>query len=201
MGSNTELAVVVSSPGHGGWLGRDDPRRGPCRIVAKEHYARATRISGRRSKTLIDALITAIEAKGGRIHLGCPAQQVRAANNCVVGVQTKHTYFAAAHVVLTIPTPNISRLVPDLPEESRVRYDALKTIGICCVVLKLRSSDSPHFWVNLGQTAHEIPRVIEFSNLRDMSAVVVYVPYCIPTTTEVQLDRPGACSGCIWLPG
>jgi protoporphyrinogen oxidase len=136
------------------------------------------------SKTLIDVLVTAIEAKGGRIHLGCPAQQVKAANNCVVGVQTKDTYFAADYVVSTIPTPNISRLVPDLPEEWRVRYDALKTIGICCVVFKLRRSVSPHFWVNLGQTAHEIPGVIEFSNLRDVGAVVVYVPYYMPTTNR-----------------
>jgi protoporphyrinogen oxidase len=87
-------------------------------------------------------------------------------------------------VVSTIPTPNISRLVPDLPEEWRVRYDALKTIGICCVVFKLRRSVSPHFWVNLGQTAHEIPGVIEFSNLRDVGAVVVYVPYYMPTTNR-----------------
>jgi protoporphyrinogen oxidase len=136
------------------------------------------------SKTLIDVLVTAIEAKGGRIHLGSPAREVRVEDNRVVGVQTKDTYFVADHVISTIPTPNISRLVPDLPEELRVRYEALKTIGICCVVFKLKRSVSPHFWINLGQTSHEIPGVIEFSNLRDVGAVVVYVPYYMPTTNR-----------------
>ncbi len=85
------------------------------------------------SKTLIDVLAAAIEAKGGRIHLGSSAQQVTVANDSVVGVQTKTAFFTADHVISTIPTPNISRLVPDLPEEWRARYEALKTIGICCL--------------------------------------------------------------------
>jgi protoporphyrinogen oxidase len=136
------------------------------------------------SKTLIDVLVAVIEKKGGRIHLGAPAQRVAVANNCVIGVQTKDAYFVADHVISTIPTPNISRLVPDLPEECRTRYDALKTIGICCVVFKLKRSVSPHFWINLGQTRHEIPGVIEFSNLRDVGAIVVYVPYYMPTTNR-----------------
>jgi len=133
------------------------------------------------SKTLIDVLVAAIEAKGGRIHLGCSAQQVPVTNDRVIGVQTKNAFFAADHVISTIPTPNISRLFPDLPEHWRARYEGLKTIGICCVVFKLKRSVSPHFWINLGQTDHEIPGVIEFSNLRDVGTVIVYVPYYMQT--------------------
>jgi protoporphyrinogen oxidase len=148
------------------------------------------------SKTLIDELVAAIEADGGRIHLGSPAQQIVVVNNSVTGVQTKTAYFAADHVISTIPTPNISRLLPDLPEDLKARYEALKTIGICCVVFKLKRSVSSHFWINLGQTNHEIPGVIEFSNLRDVGTVIIYVPYYMPTTNR---RRTG--SGCIWMPG
>jgi len=136
------------------------------------------------SRTLIDELVAAIEANSGHIHLGSAAQQIVVANDSVVGVQTKTAYFAADHVISTIPTPNISRLLPDLPEEWRAKYEALKTIGICCVVLKLKRSVSPHFWINLGQTDHEIPGVIEFSNLRDVGTVIVYVPYYMPITNR-----------------
>jgi len=136
------------------------------------------------SKTLIDELVAAIETKSGRIHLGSSAQQVTVANDSVVGVQTKTAYFAADYVISTIPTPNISRLVPELSEDLRARYEALKTIGICCVVFKLKRSVSPHFWINLGQTDHEIPGVIEFSNLRDVGTVIVYVPYYMPITNR-----------------
>jgi protoporphyrinogen oxidase len=136
------------------------------------------------SKTLIDGLVTAIEANGGRIHLRSPAQQIVLADGTVAGVQTKSAYFTADHVISTIPMPNIPRLLPDMPEAWRARYEALKTIGICCVVFKLKRSVSPHFWINLGQTNHEIPGVIEFSNLRDVGTVIVYVPYYMPTTNR-----------------
>jgi protoporphyrinogen oxidase len=136
------------------------------------------------SKTLIDELVAAIQAKGGRIHLGSAAQQIVVENDGVAGVQTKAATFAADHVISTIPMPNIPRLLPDLPEAWRARYEALKTIGICCVVFKLRRSVSPHFWINLGQTDHEIPGVIEFSNLRDVGTVIVYVPYYMPITNR-----------------
>lgn len=136
------------------------------------------------SQTLIDVLVATIKANGGRIHLDSAAQRVTIANDSVVGVQTKAAYFDADHVISTIPTPNISKLIPDLSEDCRARYDALKTIGICCVVFKLKRSVSPHFWINLGQTAHEIPGVIEFSNLRDVGNVIVYVPYYMPTTNR-----------------
>jgi protoporphyrinogen oxidase len=52
------------------------------------------------------------------------------------------------------------------------------------VVITLKRSVSPHFWINLGQTSHEIPGVIEFSNLRDVGNVIVYVPYYMPTTNR-----------------
>jgi protoporphyrinogen oxidase len=136
------------------------------------------------SKTLIDELVAAIQAKGGRIHLGSAARQIVVENDSVAGVQTKAATFAADHVISTIPMPNIPRLLPDLPEAWRARYEALKTIGICCVVFKLRRSVSPHFWINLGQTDHEIPGVIEFSNLRDVGTVIVYVPYYMPITNR-----------------
>jgi len=109
------------------------------------------------SKTLIDELVAAIEANGGRIHLGSSAQQIVIANDSVVGVQTKTAYFVADHVISTIPMPNIPRLVPDLPAEWRARYEALKTIGICCVVFKLKRSVSPHFWINLDRRSMKFP--------------------------------------------
>jgi protoporphyrinogen oxidase len=136
------------------------------------------------SKTLIDELVASIDGNGGHIHLGSPAQQIVVANDSVVGVQTKSAYFAADHVISTIPMPNIPRLLPDMPESWRARYEALKTIGICCVVFKLKRSVSPHFWINLGPTGHEIPGVIEFSNLRDVGTVIVYVPYYMPITNR-----------------
>jgi protoporphyrinogen oxidase len=75
-------------------------------------------------------------------------------------------------------------MVPDLPLEWKQRYDAIKNSGVCCVIFKLRRSISPHFWININDTAHEIPGVIQFSNLRPVDANIAYVPYYMP------LDNP-----------
>ena len=70
---------------------------------------------------------------------------------------------------------------PDLPEASKQAYEAIRNIGVICVVHKLKRPVSPHFWVNIVEPGIEIPGVIEFSNLRPMPDTVVYVPYYMPT--------------------
>ena len=49
----------------------------------------------------------------------------------------------------TIPMPLVSRMVPDLPERSKARYDGIKNIGVACLIFKLKTSVTPHFWVNI----------------------------------------------------
>jgi protoporphyrinogen oxidase len=136
------------------------------------------------SQSLIDALVNAIIKMGGRIHLDSPAQKVTVANGSVSGVQTPAGYLSATYVISTVPTSIIPNLVPDLPEEWKRRYTAIKSLGICCVIFKLKRSVSPHFWVNIGEMDHEIPGVVEFSNLREVGQTIVYVPYYMPVTNE-----------------
>ncbi len=109
----------------------------------------------------------------------------------VTGVQVGSEQIACDAVISTIPTPLISTLVPDLPVELRAAYDAIRNIGVICVVLKLARSVSPHFWVNVVDDAMPIPGIIEFSNLRPAGTgeTVVYVPYYMPVTNPTW-SRP-----------
>ncbi len=133
--------------------------------------------------TLIHALIKDLEAHGGRVALGTAAQKVRTQDGRVTGVETGKGFFPADLVISTAPTPFVSALIPDLPQSWKERYDAIHNIGCICVILKLRRSVSPHFWVNLSEPDFQIPGVIEFSNLRDVGGdAVVYVPYYMPVT-------------------
>jgi protoporphyrinogen oxidase len=135
--------------------------------------------------TLVNALIEGIKAQGGRVHLGMPAQRVLTAEGRVTGVQTPAQTFAADAVISTAPTPFVSAMVPDLPEEWKQRYDAIHNIGVICVIFKLARRVTPHFWVNISAPGIEIPGIIEFSNLRDMGGdAIVYVPYYMPVTHE-----------------
>ena len=102
------------------------------------------------SKTLIDALVQAIEAGHGKIHLGAGAQRVTVQNGYVTGVDTIAGHFSADQVLSTIPIPSITKLIPDLPLEWKERYDAIKNIGLCCLIFKLKRPISPHFWINIS---------------------------------------------------
>ena len=142
------------------------------------------------SITLVNALIEGIKGHGGRVHLGEPAQQVMTANGRVTGVQAAGQTFAADAVICTAPTPLVSALVPDLPEDWKLRYEAIHNIGVICVIFKLARAVTPHFWVNISVPELEIPGIIEFSNLRSVGGdVIVYVPYYMPVT-HVKFSWP-----------
>lgn len=135
------------------------------------------------SKTLVDALMAAIEQRGGHVHLGTPAQRVTVEDNRATGVNTPGRHFAADAVISTAPIPLIAGMIPDLPTEWRTRYQAIHSIGVICVIFKLKRSVSPHFWVNISEDGIEIPGIIEFSNLRNVGGdKIVYVPYYMPVT-------------------
>jgi protoporphyrinogen oxidase len=137
------------------------------------------------SKTLVDALICAIEKGGGSLHLDSPVRLVAVQDDLAMRVETPVSEFVADFVISTVPTPLVSRMVPDLPPEWKVRYEAIHNIGVICVILKLKRSVTPYFWVNISERGLEIPGIIEFTNLRKLGdATVVYVPYYMPVTND-----------------
>ena len=135
------------------------------------------------SQTLVDALLSVIDQRGGRLHLSTPVRKVITENGRVTGVDTDGKFFAAEDVISTIPIPLIPRMVPDLSAELKARYQAIHSIGVICVIFRLKRSVSPHFWVNISENGIEIPGIIEFSNLRNVGGdAIVYVPYYMPVT-------------------
>jgi protoporphyrinogen oxidase len=136
------------------------------------------------SETLVKALMLRIAELGGRVHLKTPVKRVAMANGMVTGVETPDTTFEADEVISTVPIPLVPDIMPDLPQELKEQYRAIKNIGVCCVVLKLSRSVSPHFWINVEEPGIEIPGVIEFTNLREVGSTILYVPYYLPVTNE-----------------
>lgn len=145
------------------------------------------------SETLVTALVDAIQARGGTILLREQATRVRTEAGRVTGVETARGFHAAEAVISTVPTPHVAALVPDLPGSWREAYARIANIGVVCVVLKLRRSVTPHFWVNVAEPGTPIPGIIEFSNLRPFASgeAVVYVPYYMPASNPLW-SRPDA---------
>ena len=134
------------------------------------------------SETLVRALTRAVSEKGGTLRLSTPATRVETERGRAIGVTAGGEFFAADAVISTVPTPLVSRILPDLPE--RARYAAIANIGVVCVVFRLKRSVTPHFWVNISDPRFEIPGIVEFSNLRPTGDTVVYIPYYMPVTHE-----------------
>jgi len=134
------------------------------------------------SETLIAALAARIGAMGGEIRVSTPALRVATEAGRVTGVETPQGFLAADAVILTIPTPLVPATVPDLPEEWKAKYAAIRNIGVACLVFRLKRQVTRYFWVNIADPSIEVPGVIEFSNLRPVDDHVVYVPYYMPAT-------------------
>lgn len=144
------------------------------------------------SQTLVDALVAAIEARGGKIHLSTPAERIETDDGAVIAVAAGGRLFEADAVICTVPTPLVSRLAPDLPQAAKDAYDSIRNIGVVCVVHKLKRPVTSHFWVNVVDPEAPIPGVIEFSNLRPMEETVVYAPYYMPTDNPKWAASDGA---------
>ncbi len=133
------------------------------------------------SQTLIDALCAAIIKAGGKIHTHTRVQEIVVKNSEVAGVATPQGIVHADAVISTVPTPLVSAMVPDLPNDWKARYNSIVNIGVCCLVFMLKRSVSPHFWVNISEPDIAVPGIVEFSNLRPVGAeTVIYVPYYMP---------------------
>jgi protoporphyrinogen oxidase len=139
------------------------------------------------SETLVSGLVREIEKGGGTIRLGEPATRICVEDGGVIGVETAHGVHAADAVISTVPTPYIADLVPALPGNWRQAYAQIVNIGVVCVVLKLRRSVTPHFWVNIADADMPIPGIIEFSNLRPTGTgeAVIFVPYYMPPSNPL----------------
>lgn len=134
------------------------------------------------SETLVEAIADDITRKGGRIHLKTPAERVVVEGGRVAAVRAGGRDYAADAVISTVPIPLVNQLMPDLPQDWKEKYAAIRNIGVVCLLFKLRKSVTPYFWVNIVADDIDIPGIIEFSNLRPVGDTIVYVPYYMPVT-------------------
>jgi protoporphyrinogen oxidase len=84
----------------------------------------------------------------------------------------------------------LSRLVPDLPAEEKAKIDAIRNVGVVCVLLKLRRPFTRNFWMNINDPRIEIPGLIEYSNLNPLDGhAIIYAPFYMPQTNP-KYARP-----------
>lgn len=132
------------------------------------------------SQTLVDALVGAINRRGGTIKLGASVEEIVCEDSVVRGVKAGGEFNAHEFVISTVPTPYVPKLIPALPAGSKAQYEAINNIGVVCVVLKLKKPVTKNFWLNINDNRIEVPGFVEFSNLRSLPNTVLYAPYYMP---------------------
>lgn len=136
------------------------------------------------SETLLNRLQDEIEAKGGRVLLNTPVQEVISDNHKVTAIKVGDNEVKYEQVISTIPLQYVPHIIPQLPDEHLRQYKQVENIGVVCLLFKLKKAVTPNFWLNISDENFEIPGIIEMSNLRPLSEHTVYVPYYMPQSLE-----------------
>jgi len=134
------------------------------------------------STTLLKEMERFILERGGRIHLKSGIDKVNVAAGRVSSILVNGEERPCNAVISTAPIQYVPKLVPDLPADFTARINAIKNIPVACVILKLKQPLSENFWMNINDPSIEIPGVIEYSNLNQMSPSILYAPFYMPRT-------------------
>jgi protoporphyrinogen oxidase len=137
------------------------------------------------SDAFVEALVEAVSAKGGRIHCASPIEKLYLEDSRVLGARACGRDHAADGVVSTIPLSFLLRIAPDLPSGYREQAVDLGNIGVRCIVLKMRKSLTPYFWINVNDDL-PVCGLIEYTNLRPPASfggeTLLYSPLYVPAS-------------------
>ena len=144
------------------------------------------------SSTLLNALKTSIESRGGEIRLKSAIEEVVIRDGKVLGVQVAGNLESFDKVISTIPLPYVPRLMPDLPADVLAKFRAIKNIAVVCVIAKLKKAVTENFWLNTNDPEMDIPGLVEYTNLRPLGQHVLYVPFYVPGEHPLYAEPDGA---------
>jgi protoporphyrinogen oxidase len=146
------------------------------------------------SEVLIEAIAQRIQELGGRIELNAGVEAVLSGpapdgQARVTGLRVGGEVKAFDQVISTIPLPYIARIISDLPADERRKVEAIRNVGVVCVLLKLKRPFTRNFWMNINDPRIEIPGLIEYSNLNPLGTTILYAPFYMPQTHS-KYGRP-----------
>jgi protoporphyrinogen oxidase len=142
-------------------------------------------------QTLADALGHAIRRLGGEVRRDTQVRAIASGEGRAIGVVTPRGFERHDQVISTLlPTATAPLLGRDLIRA--VGSDRCRYLGIVCLVLRLRSSLSPWYTLNITDRRVPLTAVVETTHVVDPERVggtLVYAPkYVNPDSPE--LERP-----------
>ena len=160
-------------------------------------------------QVLIDALADAIRKQGGKIYLGTTVQRVVIENGTACGLQFADdavsltakrelagelSYVPFDRIICTAPSFAALKIVSGLPADYVARMNAAKYMAAVLVILKLKQSMSPIYWMNIADRTIPFVATIEQTNLISPQVYnnkrILYVSnYLDPSSPYFQMSR------------
>jgi protoporphyrinogen oxidase len=111
----------------------------------------------------IAAVLARVKERGGDLRTSRPVKIVKkAAGGFDVTFAGGTETFDL--VLSTVAIPELLRLAPDLPEETRKTWSAISYAHALCAILELDRPLSPYYWLNVGDDDMPFGGVIEHTN-------------------------------------
>jgi protoporphyrinogen oxidase len=106
-----------------------------------------------------------LAAEGVDLRTNMPVREVIAEPNGQVRVETADGFESFDRVVLTCPSPLVSRLCQQLPADERERHDGIEYLGIICASVLLDQPLANFYVTNITDGGVPFTAVIEMSTL------------------------------------
>jgi protoporphyrinogen oxidase len=117
------------------------------------------------SGRLLEVLAERVQTMGGVLETGCSADELLIAEDTCKGLVIGRAPWAADAVIMTAPIPTFVRLAPSLPEVYQRQLQQIHYQGALCVLVRLRRSLSPYYWINVADARKAFGVVIEHTHL------------------------------------
>jgi protoporphyrinogen oxidase len=111
-----------------------------------------------------DRLVERITALGGEVKLGVAVDEVRCAPDGKLIVRTARGERQFDRVISTLPPRLLCRLVPELTDDYRTRYDWGRAYGAHCLILALDRPLTDSYWMNVNDAGFPFLALVEHTN-------------------------------------
>jgi len=135
--------------------------------------------------TLIDAMARQIQARGGKIHLRCPVEEIVIERGQAIGVRVGHQVPPFRAVMAALQVPLFRRLIPGADLAYRDFLGQTEYLGVICPLLVLDRPLTGFWTLNITDDRVPFTGVIETTTYIDPQFVgghhLVYLPkYTLP---------------------
>jgi protoporphyrinogen oxidase len=121
---------------------------------------------------LVDVLSERIREMGGILETGRPVERVVVEEGRAVALEVggeKGERIACDAVIAAVPSQVLLRLAPSLPDDYAAKLRAVQYQWALCLVLALKHSVSPIYWMNISDRSIPFLALIEHTNLIEPS--------------------------------